>query len=242
MAKYKNIIVIFTLFSIASCDKFWEVKRKVRLAIIGESVEDALEAEGDEGEAAEEESSPQASVRIDQITPQSKLFNLMREFNTSGDETFVPVIMKQIPLVAGEFSGPYNETLVSALQKFAPRIENRNANAVKIVSQWYKSLNGKNKKEAGKVLALNFDYNVKNFFEKYKILIQNDGCKLSLLLPTKIQGNFKSIEYLSARREKLQKLMDENLLEGFSATVANQCISMMKERINLFKSSKTDLN
>ena len=151
------------------------------------------------------------------------------------------IILKQIPLVASDFSGPYNETLVSSIQRFAPLIENRKKSAMKIVAQWYKSLNGKNKTEIGRVLALNFDYNAKKFFSEYKILLQNDGCRLAIILPPRVQGNTKSIEYLEARKKRLEGLLSDESLDGFSSTVANQCVALMRERISLFKNSKTDL-
>jgi hypothetical protein len=232
----KSLCFLLVLLTLVGCDRLWAIKRRVRTAIMGESVEDALESEeGSYADEGTEESSD--SPIIAESTPRKRLFNLMREHQISNDTSFVPIILQQIPIVASDIGKELDEDLLSSILRYASKIEVKNEKAVEVVAEWYKVLSGENKNEVGKVLGTVFDFYLKEFFKNYTQLMQKDGCKLSILLPGRVKGDNSAETYLKSRRIKLDRLINEGIIQGFSRTVGQQCLSRMDTRIRLYQNS-----
>ncbi|MFZ4714676.1 MAG: hypothetical protein ACOYL6_13235 [Bacteriovoracaceae bacterium] len=197
MVKYL-VPLFFLSLLLVGCEPIRKAKMYTRHYILGKPLEEPTPEVTAVPEVKDYKKEGEA---IALITPQKKVYNLINGFLTTPETSIKNLLVAEFQRASFTFKNDDSE-LISSLTKFAPLIQDTNADAMDIVIAAYINLQGANQEAAAYILATGLDYMLPKTLELYFSKKKENFCAFAHMVDKHFEIEQK-ISIFKERREAL---------------------------------------
>jgi hypothetical protein len=176
---------------------------------------------------------------IVQITPQKRVYNLINGYLTTPEPSMKNLIMSEFSRADVTFKTDDSE-LISSITKFAPLVQDSNADAMEIIISAYLNLRGANQEAAADILASGLDYMLPKTIELYYPKKKDNNCYFASNVDKSFDVDQK-LSLFKTRRENMREYQSSSAYpENFKAFVVecDKAIQIEQFKINSSKKNQ----
>lgn len=212
------VLILISIFFMIGCEPIRKAKMYTRHFILGKPLEPEVTPTPPPQEIKDFKKEAEVIV---QITPQKRVYNLINGYLTTPEPAMKNLLVSEFSRADITFKTDDSE-LISSITKFAPLIQDNNAEAMEIMISAYIHLRGANQEAAANVVALGLDYMLPKTIELYFSRKKDSNCYFA----SNIDKNFDLDQKLSiykSRRESMNEYQTNAAYpENFKA-FASEC-------------------